>query len=180
MKPSHTQQGFTIIETLVAITILMVAIAGPLSIASKGLTGALTSRDQMIATYLAQESIEVVKNIRDNNIAAGSVWVSGLTSCDNSSSTRHCDASAIDTTTIVSSGKSTYPLRITSDTNYYSHENTGRLVPFSRYFYLSEPGSTNACLVSDVECTLTVVVDWSEGSVPYEVLSSTEILDTVR
>ncbi len=176
---SHLHKGFTIVETLMAITILMIAIAGHLSIASKGLTGSLASRDQMIGSFLAQESTEVVKNIRDNNLDAGSPWNTGFSSCDNVASSHHCDASAIDPVTIAATGLATYPLRTTSG-NYYTHDTSGTLSVFSRYFYVSQPGSSAACLSSDIECTLTAVVDWTEGGVPYEVLLSTEIINSSR
>ncbi len=58
-------RGFTLVEALVAISILMVAIAAPMSLAQKGTGATEFSTDQMIATYLAQDAIEAVKNIRD-------------------------------------------------------------------------------------------------------------------
>ncbi len=62
-------KGFTIIETLVAITILMVAITGPLTISQRGLTNAVFARDQLVATYLAQDALEFVHYARDWNVA---------------------------------------------------------------------------------------------------------------
>ncbi len=57
--------GFTLVEALVAISILMIAIASPMTLAQKGLSTANLSKDQMIASFLAQDAIEAVKNIRD-------------------------------------------------------------------------------------------------------------------
>lgn len=57
--------GFTLVEALVAISILMIAIASPMTLAQKGLSTATLSKDQMIASFLAQDAIEAVKNIRD-------------------------------------------------------------------------------------------------------------------
>ena len=61
-------KGFTLVETLVAITLLTVAIIAPMSLATKSLSAAYYARDQVIASNLAQEAIEAVRNRRDGNI----------------------------------------------------------------------------------------------------------------
>lgn len=61
------KQGFTFVETLVAITVLLVAIAAPMSLAQNGIMAARLSQDQIVAFYLAQEGIEITRNLRDNN-----------------------------------------------------------------------------------------------------------------
>jgi prepilin-type N-terminal cleavage/methylation domain-containing protein len=70
----HTQQnkknGFTLIETMVAISLLMMALVPPMSLASQSLVSAYYSRNQITAFYLAQEGIEVVRSVRDGNILA--------------------------------------------------------------------------------------------------------------
>jgi type II secretory pathway pseudopilin PulG len=58
--------GFTLIETLVAISILMIAIAGPLTVANKAYTASINAREQSVAMYLAQESMEYINNMKDN------------------------------------------------------------------------------------------------------------------
>ena len=49
-KERARSSGFTLIETLVAIAILMIAIAGPLTVAEKGLTATYYSRNQLIGS----------------------------------------------------------------------------------------------------------------------------------
>lgn len=58
-------KGFTLVEALVAISILMVAIVTPMTIAQNGLSSAMYSKDQMTASFLAQDAIEYIKNKRD-------------------------------------------------------------------------------------------------------------------
>lgn len=81
--------GFTLIETLVAITILLIGVVTPLQIASNALYSTFHSRDQITAYYLAAEAIEYVKNVRDtkflSDITSGDTsadgWMVGLEEC---------------------------------------------------------------------------------------------------
>ena len=76
------KQGFTLVETFVAIVILTIAVIGPLSLLSKAITDGNFAKNQITAYYLAQEGLEMVVNIRDRNlIARGTGWLSGLESC---------------------------------------------------------------------------------------------------
>ncbi len=79
MKKTFT--GFTLLETLVAVAVLLMALMGPFSIAQQSLRSAYYARDQVTAYYLAQEGIEFVRAIRDQNYLGGSDWMTGLASC---------------------------------------------------------------------------------------------------
>lgn len=77
-------KGFTLIETLVAITILTIAVAAPLTLAAQSLMAAFNSRDQVTAFHLAQEAVETVRAQRDHNLLEvvhgnNINWLTGLT-----------------------------------------------------------------------------------------------------
>ena len=82
-KPGRSENcGFTLIETLVAVTILSAAIAGPMVLSIRSIGSAAVSQDQLVAFYLGQEAIEFVKNARDTNILVkSSDWLDGLSLC---------------------------------------------------------------------------------------------------
>lgn len=64
--------GFTLIETMVAISMLSMSIVAPMSLAAHSLASAYYARDQVTAFYLAQEGIESIRSIRDANILQNS------------------------------------------------------------------------------------------------------------
>lgn len=63
----NTQRGYSLVEVLVAITVLLIALVGPLTIAHSGLKRAYTSREQTMAVFLAQEGLEAVAKVREDN-----------------------------------------------------------------------------------------------------------------
>ncbi len=83
--------GFTLVETLVAVLMLSLSIAGPLTIASKGIAATTIAKDQFVAFYLAQDAMEYVRFLRDTSclgdLSGGSdgcakdVWLSSLSNC---------------------------------------------------------------------------------------------------
>jgi prepilin-type N-terminal cleavage/methylation domain-containing protein len=125
-------KGFTIIELIISIFILSVALVGIFSAFYTVTILTSDSADKLTATYLAQEGMEIVRNIRDTNwlnmdtycathdCSTGNAysWVDGLTSvgaCGNVGT--GCEA---DYTSLASmSGNSGQYLCIDSNGFYY-------------------------------------------------------------
>lgn len=89
-KKSVFQKGFTLIETLFAILIFSVALVSLLLIAGRGISATGSARQQITAHYLAQEGLEVVRNMRDQNFINVFIdensnpapsWSDGFSSC---------------------------------------------------------------------------------------------------
>ncbi len=80
------QQGFTLLETLVAIFILTLSMTGPVYIASVAFHNTIDSRDNISAQYIAEEVIEVIRNRRDKNTLSDSdmtKWLDNITGSAN-------------------------------------------------------------------------------------------------
>ncbi len=65
-EQNRRSAGFTLIEALIAITIVTFAITGPLLSAHRSIISAQDSNLQLTASHLAQEGIEHVRAMRDN------------------------------------------------------------------------------------------------------------------
>lgn len=63
----NKEKSFTLLEVIVAITVLTVAVGGIFSLIQQTLVAASLNESKLRAYYLAQEGIELVKNIRDSN-----------------------------------------------------------------------------------------------------------------
>jgi prepilin-type N-terminal cleavage/methylation domain-containing protein len=61
-------KGFTLVETLVAISIFSISILGLLSILAAGVTNTTYDKNKMVASYLAQEGVEYMRNLRDTHV----------------------------------------------------------------------------------------------------------------
>lgn len=73
------KKGFTLVETLVAIFIITTAIAGAMAATQRSLQTSFYSRDQVVTFFLAEEAMEVVRNIRDTNFRLNkSNWLESI------------------------------------------------------------------------------------------------------
>lgn len=61
------KNGFTILEIVLAISILTTTIGASYILIQQTLVAASISQSKLIAYYLGQEGIEIIRNIRDNN-----------------------------------------------------------------------------------------------------------------
>ena len=78
---NHNHKGFTLIETLFAILIFSTALVSLIAIAGRGIAAADSAREQTIAHYLAQEGVEVARNMRDTNWLAQATWDANFDGC---------------------------------------------------------------------------------------------------
>jgi len=56
-------------EVIVSLFVITVGIVAAIGLLTKSVSNSINSRNQIIAAQLAQEGVELVRNIRDNNIA---------------------------------------------------------------------------------------------------------------
>jgi GxxExxY protein len=86
-QSASTEKGFTLIELVIAIFILTFAVIGVYNAFSTIVVVTYGASDRFTAAYLAQEGLEIIRNIRDNNWIKINNWATGLTGC-----TEGCEA----------------------------------------------------------------------------------------
>ena len=79
LRQVNRKRGFTVVEALVALGILVVGLSGGFAAVSLSLNRSTLSKQQVTAFYLAQEAMEMVRYERDSNGLAGNGWLQGLT-----------------------------------------------------------------------------------------------------
>jgi type II secretory pathway pseudopilin PulG len=76
------QAGFSILEIVVAIFIITMGMVGVLSLITQNIQVQYINKNNLIASQLAQEGLELIRNKRDKNWLEGNDWISGITPGD--------------------------------------------------------------------------------------------------
>jgi hypothetical protein len=79
---SDRMRGEVLVEALVALSIITVGLLGAFSLISKSMALNKLVSERHIATYLAAEGIELVKNLIDANVIGNDPWNQGLAAGD--------------------------------------------------------------------------------------------------
>lgn len=151
-------KSFTLIETLIAIFLVSVGVAGALTLVSQTIAFTRITSSRLIALYLGKEGIEVVRNIRDSNFlkihkgVEGINWDTGLTGC-----TAGCEADYNDPSLVSASRY----LRINGGFfNYDSGPNTA----FKRKIIVTSGTDRGTPILR-----VSVEVSWQERGKTYQV-----------
>lgn len=78
LKKKFRNSGFTLVEVMVAVAVLSIGLIGAANLITYNISNSAKAINKTIATNLAQEGIELVRNIRDTNWLSGSSWDNNL------------------------------------------------------------------------------------------------------
>jgi len=155
MKKNINNSGFSIIEIIAVLAIIAIGFIGVMSLAVLNNRVEYTNKNTLIAAHLAQEGLELVRNLRDDNfLNPGVNWYSGFALKDAySTSTIYYAYSnlKIATTSVTGINDPLAILKIDAS-GFYVHSGTGTSTIFSRIVVTknndSTASSTNVmCLV---------------------------------
>ncbi len=135
---NHHQKGFSLLEVIIAIFIAAVGLVGILSLANMSLKESSLSKDRLIASGLAQEGIEIIRDIRKSNIE-WSDWYSGLSNGDYRVQYNSADLISYSET----------PLKLNSN-NLYQYD-SGDNFPFYRKINLTKISADEVKIIAEVK-----------------------------
>ena len=69
--------GFTLIELVIAMAVITTGVLATVVLLTNSIESARAVRNEVVGVNLAQEALEIVQNIRDQNVAAGQ-WNEGM------------------------------------------------------------------------------------------------------
>lgn len=77
-KKFKLEEGQSLVEMIVAIAIIVTGLVGALALTISNLTGVGEAGTRVVASNLAREGVEVVRNLRDANWLQNLAWDTGL------------------------------------------------------------------------------------------------------
>ena len=173
-SPCAYTPGFTLVETLVSVSILLVVIIGPMTIARQGMRMGFHANEQMTAVFLAEEALESVIALRDDNAlnvlynGGADTWSwygnAGISSCK---AVNGCDLDTEDGTYHACSSNGSGCILKKSVLPNKAYDYSGLdASPYIRQIFLSNPIVVGP---DTIATKVTVTVKWS---VPTYLLSS--------
>ena len=150
------QKGFTLLELLVTIFVIAIGLIAAYVVAQYPLSRVSVSMSTLKAAYLAQEGIEIVRNIRDTNWLEEDNWKTDLDICDPSS--KYCEADYDDLGLISYSKSSDQPNLLKFNGDFYNYD-SGSNTKFRRTIEIKEDGD---------KLKVTVTVSWEEKGKSYD------------
>ena len=193
------KRSFTLLESIIAIYVFLLGIVGAMTLANAALSSTAIFKDQLIASNLAQEGVEIVRNMRDTDFLS-SLSGFGFPTCRKSLG---CDANKVfndylnnltNDPTIIKCKDSTYgcyidPLTLTltgcpnttasvcstllQDANGFYQYTSGSPTRFDRriFFLIGNPPRQNEFTQTVYDWQIRSVVYWKRrfGPASYEV-----------
>jgi type II secretory pathway pseudopilin PulG len=169
--------GFTLVETLVAVSIFSVSVIALMSFLATNISNTSYAKNKMIATYLAQEGIEYIRNIRDTYVLypVNGDWNSFKTKLASCNSENGCgfDSSASLADSIFQCSGNRCKLYLYNG-NYNTNLN-GVDSGFTRIILRELVGGQNSG-----EIKIISTVSWTQGAVPHSITFSENLFNWVE
>lgn len=175
-KDLKLNAGFTLIETLVALSIFTISIVGLISATAGGLNNVTYAKNKITAMALSAEGVELVRNLRDTkSLTSDTGWSDFLSAVSICSVNCKIDAEESDiNNTLTVCANNPDPCYINRHDNivspvYLGHNSSGTPTPFWRVIKITTIGTDEVEIISTVY--------WLQGSGVKSVVTSEHLFN---
>ena len=180
LQHSCCRRGFTLVETLVAVSIFSVSVITLIAFLATNLSNTGYAKNKMIATYLAQEGIEYIRNMRDTyvlyptNNGGWSSFKAKISPCTSSNGCGY-DKSVAEN----SSGSIFQCSEHASGCKLFKDDSGG----YGRDTVGDDSGFTSIIsqeTIGSEEVKIIVTVAWEQGTMSYDITLSEDLFNWVE
>lgn len=144
----NNKKGFSLLEMIVVIFIISLGLVGILSLAVSSLKAGKFTKGKLVASELAQEGLEMVKNIRDENWLEEDDWLDGINTGDGTFIIDYTGESSIDD---VPDSAASPGAKLYRDSNgWYQHSSSTVDTVFYRIIKVNNSNTAS----SSISCTV--------------------------
>jgi Tfp pilus assembly protein PilW len=153
----NRRSGQSIIEAMIGISIITTGFLGIMVLLSKSFFYDRVITDQLTATYLSAEGVEIAKSFIDHDIASGAGWDACFSSYENSQGIAQVQMDYLTTSCdSIRTYSSAVPLSFNDATKEYGYTVGGTPTGFVRDIRITHAPAGN-------EITVESIVTWSTG-----------------
>jgi len=164
-KNNPGQKGYSILEVVISLGIITLGLVGVLSLVIQNVRAQYVDKNNIIASMLSQEGLELVRNIRDSNRLSSLSWKDGISNGGTKIfKIDYGGKSTITDITGILSGR-----LYVNASGFYSNSSTGAATPFYRMITVIDNTDylevrclvrhANGANVTDYEAR-TLLYDW--------------------
>ncbi len=165
LKIKKNKKAFSIVEVLISLAVVSIAFVAILSLSFSNVSTQTYNKNQLVASMLAQEGVELVRNLRDQNWLDGNNFSKDILDTDGTFVIDEKNFLVDDTPNNINDDET--KLYLNSD-GFYEHDSTGTSTPFRR---LMEVSSVSGGIY------LKTTVRWYKANKPYDYIIETEFYD---
>ena len=169
-------RGFTIVESLVAISILVVTITSTSLAVRTAVSSYILSKDQVVAFYLAQEGIEQIRNLRDQNYLTHANWLSGISELNDEPCYfgSPCTVDPVATTALMPCNGVCPRLKQDPVTGFFGYNLGGQNPDWPETIFRRTLGISE---VNPNEIVVSATIDWSKGLITRQFKAQVNLLN---
>ena len=154
LSPRTSRAGQSLIEVMVAITVLTVGFLGITSLLSQSLALNRVTTNEITGTYLASEGVELAKSLIDHDVYAQQIGGQGAGwgSCFGNGGDFELDYAIADCSALTQFVGAGHPLYYHPDTYFYDYNENGGGTPtiFTRRIRVTPNGGSEITVIASV------------------------------